>query len=85
MPHGNDTLTPDMIAAVIAAVTRARCSMFESLEDQFPGRGMQLYAVGCADNLCILLNEPSIGPTIAQMVEERLRGTRYALTERPQN
>jgi hypothetical protein len=76
-----DELTPEKHAAVM----RARGRMFETLEAEFPGEGAQLYAVAVAGGVCDLLNNPSMAPGLAPVIEGQLRGTRYALVERRAN
>ena len=61
----------------------ARRRMFETLEVEFPGEGAQLYAVAVAGGVSDLLNNPSMALALAPLIDGQLRGTRYALGERP--
>jgi hypothetical protein len=77
----DDTLTPEMMAAVMVA----RGHMFEALEAEYPGEGAQLYAIACAGGVCDLLNNPSMGPALAPLIDGQIAGTRYKLTDREPN
>jgi hypothetical protein len=77
----DDRLTPDMMAAVMTA----RGRMFDVLEAEFPGNGAQLYAVACSGGTCDLLRNVEVAPMVAQLIEEQLMGTPYALSARRAN
>jgi hypothetical protein len=76
-----DELTPEKHAAVMCA----RGNMFSALEREFPGEGAQLYAVAVTGGVCDLLNNASMAPGLAPLIEGQLRGTRYKLTDRAAN